>query len=195
MTRAQARDFVAVDVETASADLASICQIGIARFHKGYLVDVETHLVRPRGRFAASHAAIHGINAARVVKAPAWDEVYAHVRPGMLGKTIVSHTIFDRKAIFQACCRGKSPMFSYVRWIDSCQVARRAWPGLEGYSLGALARNAGLPHRAHDAGEDARVAGQVYLLASQEISRRNQASISSDHEAASGVEFMVERIL
>ncbi len=166
-------DFVALDVETASADLDSICQFGIARFVAGHLMSVKTHLVRPRRGFAAGNTALHGIDAAKVAKSADWDEVYAQVRRGLAGNTIVSHTLFDRKALFKACCRGRSPMFSYVRWIDSCALARRTWPALESYSLGSLANVFGLPHRAHDAGEDARVAGQIYLLALHGTAKSN----------------------
>jgi len=39
--------FIAVDVETANADLASICQIGIVAFDKGEITDSWMSLVNP----------------------------------------------------------------------------------------------------------------------------------------------------
>ncbi len=171
MATAHSIDFVALDVETASAAIASICQLGMAFFEEGRLLTVETHLVRPR-RFAATHTAIHGIDSSVVTEADVWEEVYARVRSRVSGKVIVSHTLFDRRSIFQACCRDRVAMFSYLHWIDSCQIARQAWPELESYSLGGLARHHGIRYRAHDAGEDARVAGKVYLLALKEIAER-----------------------
>lgn len=167
-------NFVALDVETASTEIGSICQIGIAHFSAGKLSRVESHLVHPQTRFAASHTALHGIRAEMVAHASTWDDVYVSVRPDLLGKVVVSHTFFDRNSIFQACCRSRLSMFSYVRWIDSCEVARSAWPELDRHSLASLTRHLGLPHRAHDAGEDARVAGQVYLLASRQIANRTE---------------------
>ena len=171
-------NFVALDIETASAEIGSICQIGIAHFSGGKLSHVESHLVRPRTRFAASHTTLHGIRAETVAHAPTWDDVYVSLRPNLLGKVIVSHTLFDRKSIFRACCRGRFSMFSYVRWIDSCEAARNAWPELDKHSLGSLARHLELPYRAHDAGEDARVAGQVYLLASRQIAKRTKPGVA-----------------
>jgi len=32
-------DFIAIDVETANADMASICQIGLAKYESGILSD------------------------------------------------------------------------------------------------------------------------------------------------------------
>jgi DNA polymerase-3 subunit epsilon len=40
-------NFVAVDVETANPDFASICQIGIARFEGGKLTEEWSTLVNP----------------------------------------------------------------------------------------------------------------------------------------------------
>jgi len=40
-------NFVAIDVETANSDMASICQIGIAKFENGILVEEWVSLVNP----------------------------------------------------------------------------------------------------------------------------------------------------
>jgi len=49
-------DFVALDVETANADLSSICQIGIATFRDGKLADSYVSLVDPDDYFDPSTA-------------------------------------------------------------------------------------------------------------------------------------------
>jgi len=41
-------EFVAIDVETANADMASICQIGIARFADGLLTSEWETYVDPQ---------------------------------------------------------------------------------------------------------------------------------------------------
>jgi DNA polymerase-3 subunit epsilon len=43
--------FVAIDVETANPDFASICQIGLARFKDGQLVDTWEALIDPDDYF------------------------------------------------------------------------------------------------------------------------------------------------
>ena len=40
-------DFVAIDVETANADMASICQIGVAKYSEGKLIEEWSSLVDP----------------------------------------------------------------------------------------------------------------------------------------------------
>lgn len=41
-------DFVAIDVETANANMASICQVGVATYSAGALVDEWKTYVNPR---------------------------------------------------------------------------------------------------------------------------------------------------
>jgi DNA polymerase-3 subunit epsilon len=56
----------------------------------------------------------------------------------------------------------------YAKWIDTCWISRFAWPHLLNHKLPTLARSFGIEYRAHDALEDARVAGEVLALALQE---------------------------
>jgi DNA polymerase-3 subunit epsilon len=53
-------DFVALDVETANADSSSICQIGLATFEDGCLVDEWSTLVNPEDYFDPFNVSIHG---------------------------------------------------------------------------------------------------------------------------------------
>ncbi len=55
-------DFVALDVETANADMASICQVGLARFEGGVLVHEWKSYVDPDDYFDAVNVSIHGID-------------------------------------------------------------------------------------------------------------------------------------
>jgi DNA polymerase-3 subunit epsilon len=63
-------DFGIIDVETANADLASICQVGIASFRDGTLADSWVSLVNPEDEFSPINVSIHGIDENRVKDAP-----------------------------------------------------------------------------------------------------------------------------
>jgi DNA polymerase-3 subunit epsilon len=69
--------FVVIDFETANADLSSICQVGIASFHDGRLVDTWGSLVNPEDEFDAINVSIHGIDEHQVKDAlvvnPNWN--------------------------------------------------------------------------------------------------------------------------
>src|SRR6185503_9815961 len=67
--------FVAIDVETANDDMASICQIGMAKYNNGVLVEEWSSLVDPEGYFDFINIDIHGITEEHVAGKPTFREV------------------------------------------------------------------------------------------------------------------------
>ncbi|MGB7757396.1 MAG: exonuclease domain-containing protein [Salinisphaera sp.] len=165
--RLDSNAFVAIDVETANGDAGSICQIGFARFARGQLVDNWSWLVHPQTYFSAGNIAIHGIRPGDVTHAPDWAAIHARVAEVLAGQIVVSHTAFDVTAITRACLAHDRPCID-ARWLDSVRVARRAFPELKtrgGHGLASLKQHLKLDFAHHDAGEDARAAGQVVAAA------------------------------
>ena len=68
-------DFVALDVETANADLASICQIGTATFQQGKIIDEFSTLIDPEDYFDPMNVYIHGITEDDVRNAPSYAQI------------------------------------------------------------------------------------------------------------------------
>ena len=58
--------FIAIDVETANADMGSICQIGIAVFADGKVIDEWSTLIDPEDYFDGMNIYIHGIEPSMV---------------------------------------------------------------------------------------------------------------------------------
>ena len=162
-------DFVVIDVETANPDSSSICQVGIASFCAGKLVDSWVTLVNPEDDFNSFNVAIHGIDEDQVRNAPTWVEVFPEVHARLRDSVVVSHTTFDRIALRKACDRSHMESCEYT-WLDSTRVVRMTWPQFSkaGYGLTNLARHFGIVYQAHDALEDARCAGLLVLRAMAE---------------------------
>jgi DNA polymerase III epsilon subunit-like protein len=85
-------EFVAIDVETANADMASICQIGIARFANGALTDEWKTYVDPQDYFDGMNVSIHGIDKSIVAGAPTFGMVANTVKAALNGRIVVTHT-------------------------------------------------------------------------------------------------------
>ena len=168
MTEQRDMDYFVVDVETANQARHSICQIGIAFYAGGKMVDVWESLVNPRDEFLEFNIGIHGNGPRMVRNAPCWSEVCLKVHSLLSGAAVASHTDFDRSALSNACQRAGVPAVAYGKWIDTCGLARSAWPNLPNHKLPTLARTFGIAYQAHDALEDARVAGEVLALALKE---------------------------
>ena len=92
-------DFVAIDVETANADLASICQIGLVSFKQGQVDWKWESLIDPEDFFSEINVAIHGIDEEKVKGAPTLPKIADQLRSHLANKTAVCHTHFDRVAV------------------------------------------------------------------------------------------------
>ena len=159
--------YVALDVETANSDYASICQVGIAEFGSdGSLGRTWASLVDPEDDFSGMHVSIHGIDREAVRGAPCFPEVLAGIRARCDDRIVVHHMPFDRVAIGRAADRYGLPG-PRATWLDSAGVARRAWKRFSrrGYGLRNLASELRIPLRHHDALSDAIAAGSVVALA------------------------------
>lgn len=159
--------FVALDVETANSDPASICQIGIACVGHDGSVNVFSTLVDPVQRFSGFNVQLHGIGPDHVMGAPRFPEVLPLISPLLQAHLIIQHSTFDSRAISGACRAGGLPDPGW-RWANSVTIARRAWPefcGNGGHGLGHLKKALTLDFAHHDAGEDAKAAAMVVLRA------------------------------
>ncbi|MDC0738040.1 exonuclease domain-containing protein [Cognatishimia sp. SS12] len=159
--------FVALDVETASRNSASICQIGLGCAREDGTVLTWSCYVNPKMEFAPFNIELHGIGPDTVAAAPTFPALWVHLAPFLARHALVQHSRFDEKALDAACRHyGLRPPGWY--WVDSVKVARKAWPELKGnggHGLGNLKEVLGLDFKHHDAGEDARAAAQVVLRA------------------------------
>jgi DNA polymerase-3 subunit epsilon len=162
-------DFIAIDVETANACMASICQVGLAAYHQGQPVGELKSYVNPEDYFDGVNVSIHGITAETVRGAPTLPRVIDVLRPLVTGAVLVCHTHFDRVAIRQGLERYSLPLLD-CEWLDTARVARRQWEEFShaGYGLQNVCSSLGHEYQAHDALEDAKAAAVVLHKAMEE---------------------------
>lgn len=155
-------EFVAIDVETANADMSSICQIGVAVFHKGRLVQEWKTYIDPEDYFDGINISIHGIDEATIKGAPVISNVSGEIYRFLDDHVSVCHTHFDRVAVQRAFEKYKL-RHPRCRWLDSARVARRTWVDFaqRGYGLGNICTFLGYNFTHHDALEDAKAAAYI----------------------------------
>lgn len=160
------RDFIALDVETANADFASICSVGLVHFRAGEVFKSLTILIDPEDEFDPMNISIHGIRPEDVIGKPTMARVLPVIRAALESVVAVHHSPFDKTALTRAAAKYGVDGLSCA-WLDTVRVARRAWPTLAGggYSLPTIARTFGIEFKHHDAAEDARAAGLIMLRA------------------------------
>ncbi len=186
--------FAAIDVETANADMASICQVGIATFAEGKLVDAWDTLIDPEDYFDDINISIHGISEKDVIGAPNYQKAYDEIRKRLEGTVSVCHTHFDRVSLTKACGKNSLPIVR-TSWLDSARVARRAWEqcAWKGYGLSNVCKIIGYEFDHHNALEDAKAAGMIINAAIEQTgldlsawAKRVNLPIDPSNSAAGG---------
>jgi DNA polymerase-3 subunit epsilon len=159
-------NFVALDFETANADLSSICQVGLVTFSEGAPVATYSVLVDPDDYFDGINISIHGIDETQVRGAPRFEAIYPEIATRVADKIVVSHSLFDRAALARASEKHGLADVT-CRRLDTMRVVRRAWSqyARSGYGLANLAQDFGIAFNHHDAAEDARATGLILVRA------------------------------
>lgn len=158
--------FVAIDVETANPDRASICQVGAVAVRDGEIIDTLDVLVDPETYFDPWNVEIHGISESMVRGEPRFPAVARRLREFVGECVVASHTPFDRTACDRAHERYELQTPDWT-WLDTAMVSRRAWTqfAARGYGLSNVAKHCGIEFQHHSAVEDARAAALILLKA------------------------------
>lgn len=159
--------FIALDVETANSSPATICQIGLAWFEEGAIVDTWSTYVNPNCEFRPINIRIHGIKPEMVESSPCFCDIADDLRRKFSQNVIVHHTHFDRTALTQALEKHCLPDFECT-WVDSSTVARRTWQkySVRGFGIADICSDLGIDlgdH--HDALSDAIACGKIFQQA------------------------------
>ena len=158
--------FVAIDVETASPQPFSICSISAVKVENGQVVDKITSFIRPpEKQFTNSH--IHHITWDTVKEAPTFEEYYKSTLCDFIGGyVLVAHNApFDigcLKHCDQVCSLN---LHEPILYIDTVEVARSAFPGLNNYKLSTVCAALGLKLDHHNSLSDAEGCTQILLRA------------------------------
>ena len=161
--------FFALDVETANADMESICQIGIVEFQDNKQVNQWGSFVDPEDYFDPFNVSIHGITPELVKGAPTFPVIhraFQEMSKAVEKVIVVTHTPFDQISLRRVCQKYELAEISWY-WLDSARVVRRQWEDFRhsGYGLPNVAKELGIKYKPHDAVEDARAAGEVLIKA------------------------------
>ena len=159
-------DFVAIDVETANPDLASICEVGAVTFKDSKPGHTFQTFVDPEDEFNPVNVSIHGIDESSVGGCGTFPVAMESLRPLLNENIVVSHTAFDRVSLARAGEKYQLPAIE-CRWLDTARIVRRTWKQFakSGYGLADVAEWCGIDFVHHQAHEDARAAGEILVRA------------------------------
>ncbi len=112
-------------------------QVGVAVMHRD--------AIAPEGLFRSyihtdrpvtwQASRVHGIRKSDLRGAPAMADLWDPLHSLLHGRVIVSHHASTEKRYL-----GLFPLHPFGPWVDTLEVSRRLYPGLEDYTLGGLLR-------------------------------------------------------
>jgi DNA polymerase-3 subunit epsilon len=125
-------DWVVLDAETTGLDgAAEMVQLAVLAADGRPLLDT---LLRPQAPISPGAAAIHGLTAARVARAPAYPEIHAGLARLIAGRTVIAYNAaFDRRIVEQTAARYGLPapaarwecaMMQYARYVGERNLHR-----------------------------------------------------------------------
>jgi DNA polymerase-3 subunit epsilon len=157
-------NFTAIDLETATSQRSSICEIGIAVVENTQIVFTKSWYVQPPyNEYNNFNIQIHGITPKDTEDSPTFPEVWREVEPYFKDKTIIAHNAsFDIYALLDAFKIYKMdiPNFEY---FCSYRLAKKVVIS-SSYSLPIICNTLGIDFgRHHRAAGDAIGCARVFL--------------------------------
>lgn len=168
-------DFIALDFETANTERNSACALGIAAFRGKELVHNSAILINPCTDEWTFYD-IHGIRPRDVVDAPLFSDIFTQLYPLLCKTYVIAHNVaFDSEVFFESS-GGKGDSRSGLIWADS-KDGIPTWAKGRYWKLDLIAEKLGLPLDHHNAGSDAKVAGQIWTTGMGEYRGDNRVSL------------------
>lgn len=163
-------NFVAIDLETATSERSSICQIGITEVIEGKVQETKSWLVQPKGNiYDSMNICIHGITPKDTINSPSFPIAWKEISPYIQNKVVVAHnTSFDMYALKDAFDENKMeyPTFDYYCTL---RIARYIVKGCYSYSLDVVSKYLGLDFGIHHRADSDSLGCALLLLKCLEI--------------------------
>jgi DNA polymerase-3 subunit epsilon len=170
-------NFVAIDFETANYSRESACAVGLVKFEDGKKTDSFYSLVRPPVLYVLPEFTddIHGITVDDIRDAPTFAQLWETVRQFIADFPLAAHNAQFDMGILEAVLHRYELKIPPLRYFCTCNLARRAWPGLKSHALAFLGGHFGIVYSAHHALDDAETCGKIALLAAEKFGAKNVA--------------------
>lgn len=147
----------AIDFETANANPASVCAVGISTLEDGVIEEKYYSLIRPENnvsRFAPVNISVHGIYPEDVMYAPDFRQVYGQMKEYFEDAVIIAHNArFDMGCLKAACLNTGIPVPN-ITYFDTVELSRRVFPNLPRHRLNDMCDYLGVELDHHNALSD-----------------------------------------
>lgn len=158
-------NFVAIDLETATRERFSICEIGIAIVRDSIITESKSWLVQPPyNKYDYFNIMVHGITPEDTEDSLSFPEVWNNVVPDLNNSVVVAHNAsFDMYALKDAF-KVWHLDYPIIDYYCSYRVAQKVVPNCSSYSLPCICRELNIDFGKHHRAEgDAIGCAKVFL--------------------------------
>ena len=162
--------WAAIDFETANADRASACALGLVVVQESQIVKRRSWLIRPsKICFDLNNVILHGITADHVAEMPTfaelWDEVHSEIR----GMPLVAHNASFDISVLRHTLDDYKLQYPELDYYCTRAISHALWPTLPSYGLELVSHYLGLPFTHHTVEEDAIACAAIVLRGCSEV--------------------------
>ena len=175
--------FIAFDLETTGTlpGVDQIVEIGAVRFDEGGEPEtIFTTLIQPTISMPEGASRVNGITDDMLVGKPRIHEVLDAFAEFCGDEVLVAHNApFDAQFLTADIKRFESNAPTGLV-LDTCNIARKVFPGLANYKLGTLVQHLGIPStNFHRAEEDAAYCGHLFAKMVARLSQQGPPSLAT----------------
>lgn len=146
-------DFVAIDLETATSDRDSICEIGITVVKDSIIVESKSWLVKPKhNRYDNFNIYIHKITPEMTKDAPSFPIVWKEVEPYLSNGVVVAHNSSFDMYVLKESFIANNMQFPTFKHFCSYRVAKYIVKSYS-YSLPNICEVLAIPFGTHHRAE------------------------------------------
>lgn len=179
-------DFIAIDFETATAEMNSACSLGIACVSDFKIIDKKNFLIQPpNNKYSAKNIAIHGITPDTTSASPTFGGLWPEIQDLFRDCIVVAHNVRFDLSVLKSCLDTYSLSCNDFRYIDSITVSNRVVKGQGiGTSLVDRANYFNIPvGKHHNALDDAVTCANIVISSVKTTNRKSLKTYCSSYRS------------
>ena len=123
-------DFIAIDFETATAEMDSACSIGIAMVKDGAVVDTFYSLIQPpENAYDPHNTQIHGLSECDTANAPTFKALWKQIFPYFGEYPVIAHNARFDMSVLAMCGKSNWIDIPNFKYMDTINLAKDIVPG------------------------------------------------------------------
>lgn len=155
-------DYVAIDFETANAELSSACSIGIVAVTNDKIIYEKEYLINPQEEFSEFNITIHRITADMVVKEKTFAELWPEIKHFFFNTLVFAHNADFDVSVLRSLIEKYNLDVPNIKTGCTLKIAQRIWKNeLPNCRLNTLSDYLELIHHHHNALSDAFVCTKI----------------------------------